>query len=58
MAGMFEEEGVALTERSIIDWGEANKMVVARRELFHYFDPTDGNYFISDQEVKLAIDNR
>ena len=53
VARMFEEAGVARTERSIINWCQPNKMGVAR--LDHYFDPNERKYFISPQSVEAAI---
>jgi hypothetical protein len=52
-ARVFEAAGVARTERSIVNWCQANKMGVARLDC--YFDPNEGKYFITPQSVQLAI---
>jgi len=53
---MFEAAGVARTERSIINWCQANKMGVCR--LDNYFDPNERKYFISPQSVELVIQEK
>lgn len=52
-AKMFEAAGVGRTERSIINWCQANKTGVARLDC--YFDPNDRKYYITPESVKLAI---
>src|SRR5437660_11781557 len=46
-ARLFEVAGVARTERSIINWCQANKLGVCRLE--NYFDPNERKYFVSRQ---------
>lgn len=53
VARMFEDAGVARTERSIINWCQLNKLGVARLDA--YFDPNERRYFITGQSVELAI---
>jgi hypothetical protein len=52
-ARMFENAGVARTERSIVSWCQPNKMGIARLDC--YFDPNERKYFITSQSVELAI---
>src|SRR5271170_4064570 len=52
-ARLFEEAGVARTERSIINWCQPNKMGIARLDC--YFDPNERRYFITPESVRLAI---
>ena len=52
-ARMFENAGVARTERSIINWCQPNKLGVPRLDA--YFDPNERKYFITEQSVLLAI---
>ena len=51
---MFEEAGVARTERSITNWCQPNKMGMAR--LDSYFDPNERRYFITPESVRLSIE--
>lgn len=53
VARLFENAGVARTERSIVNWCQPNKSGVAR--LANYFDPNERKYFITPQSVELAI---
>lgn len=53
VARMFEQAGVARTERSIINWCQPNKLGVARLDC--YFDPNEHKYFITGQSAELAI---
>ncbi len=53
VARLFEEAGVARTERSIINWCQLNKMGIARLE--NYFDPNERKYFISPKSVDQVI---
>ena len=50
---IFEQAGVARTERSIINWCHPNKQGVARLDC--YFDPNEKKYFITEESVALAI---
>lgn len=50
---MFEDSGVARTERSIVNWCQPNRMGIARLDC--YFDPNERKYFITPQSVELAI---
>jgi hypothetical protein len=52
-ARMFEAAGVARTERSIINWCQANRQGIAR--LDSYFDPNERKYYITPQSVEAAI---
>ena len=52
-ARMFEDAGVARTERSIVNWCQLNKIGIARLDC--YFDPNERKYFITPQSVELAI---
>src|SRR3989442_182882 len=52
-ARMFEGAGVARTERSIVNWCQANRMGVARLDC--YFDPNVRKYFITAQSIQSAI---
>lgn len=52
-ARMFEAAGVARTERSIVNWCQANAQGIARLDA--YFDPNERKYFITPQSVELAI---
>jgi len=53
-ARLFEDAGVARTERSIVNWCQPNKMGIAR--LDSYFDPNERKYFITSESVRLAIE--
>ncbi len=52
-ARRFEMAGVARTERSIVNWCQANAQGVARLDA--YYDPNERKYFITPQSVDLAI---
>jgi hypothetical protein len=52
-ARMFEEAGVARTERSITNWCWPNRQGVAR--LDSYFDPNERRYYITPESVEMAI---
>lgn len=54
VARMFEEAGVARTERSITNWCQPNKTGIARLDC--YFDPNERKYFITPDSVRLAIE--
>ena len=54
VARLFEQEGVARTERSIINWCRINRQGVARLDAF--FDENDGRYHITPQSVTRAIE--
>jgi hypothetical protein len=53
VARMFESAGVARTERSIVNWSQANAHGVARLDA--YYDPNERKYYITPQSVDLAI---
>lgn len=53
VARMFEEAGVARTERSITNWCQPNKTGIARLDAF--FDSNERRYFITPQSVEIAI---
>lgn len=53
-ARMFEADGVARTERSIVNWCQPNRQGVAR--LDSYFDTNEHKYFITAQSVESAIE--
>ena len=53
VARMFENAGVARTERSIINWCQPNGTGVARLDA--YLDPNEGKYFITPQSAETAI---
>ena len=50
---MFEQAGVARTERSIVNWCSPNKQGMTR--LHCYYDPNEHKYFITPESVGLAI---
>jgi hypothetical protein len=50
---MFEDAGVARTERSITNWCQLNAQGIARLDA--YYDPNERKYFITPQSVELAI---
>lgn len=52
-ARMFEAEGVARTERSIVNWCQPNRQGIAR--LDSYYDPNERKYYITPQSVEMAI---
>jgi len=53
VARMFEQAGVARTERSMINWCQPNRQGVARVDAF--FDTNERKYFITEQSVILAV---
>jgi hypothetical protein len=53
VARMFEQSGVARTERSITNWCQPNRQGVARLDAF--FDTNERKYFITEQSANLAI---
>lgn len=53
VARMFEDAGVARTERSIINWCRQNRDGVSRLNCF--FDENEHKYFLTPQSVDLAI---
>jgi hypothetical protein len=50
---MFEAANVARTERSIVNWCQANSAGIARLDA--YLDPNEGKYFITPQSAEAAI---
>ncbi len=52
-ARLFEEAGVARTERSIINWCNKNRQGIAHLDC--YFDPNEHKYFITPESVDRAI---
>lgn len=54
VARLFEEAGVARTERSIINWCQPNRQGVARLDAF--FDTNERRYYITRQSVSQAIE--
>ncbi len=52
-ARMFETAGVARTERSIVNWCQANRTGIAR--LDSYFDPNERKYYLTPESVERAI---
>jgi len=54
VARLFEQAGVARTERSITNWCLPNRDGVPR--LDSYFDPNERRYFITPESVRLAIE--
>lgn len=53
VARRFERAGVARTERSIVNWCQANAQGVARLDA--YYDPNERKYYITPQSADLAI---
>ena len=53
VARRFEDAGVARTERSIINWCQANQNGVARLDA--YLDPNDRKYYITPESADRAI---
>jgi len=53
VAKLFENAGVARTERSIINWCQPGKIGVPRLDA--YYDPNERKYFISPQSVERVI---
>jgi len=54
VARLFEQAGVARTERSIINWCRLNRHGVARLDTF--FDENEGRYYITHQSVNRAVE--
>lgn len=54
VARMFEDAGVARTERSIINWCQPDKHGGCRLDC--YFDQNERKYFITPQSVERAIE--
>jgi hypothetical protein len=54
VARMFEDAGVARTERSITNWCKRDNNGVSRLDC--YYDPNEGKYFITPQSVERAIE--
>jgi hypothetical protein len=52
-ATLFENAGVARTERSIINWCQPGKLGIPRLDA--YYDPNERRYFISPQSVERVI---
>jgi hypothetical protein len=52
-ARMFEEAGVARTERSIINWCQPNRQGITRLDC--YFDPNERRYYLTSQSVETVI---
>jgi hypothetical protein len=52
-ARMFEQAGVARTERSIVNWCQPNATGVARLDA--YFDPNERRYYITEQSIQNAV---
>jgi len=53
VARLFEEAGVARSERSVVNWCQPNRHGVARLDCF--YDPNERRYFITRQSVEVAI---
>lgn len=53
-ARLFEDAGVARTERSIVNWCQPNAQGIARLDA--YYDPNERKYFISPASVNRAIE--
>ena len=51
---LFEQAGVARTERSIVNWCQPNKHDVSRLDC--YFEPNERRYFITKESVDRAIE--
>src|SRR4051794_557737 len=49
-ARLFEAAGVARTERSIVNWCQANRTGIARLDA--YYDPNERKYFITQESVQ------
>jgi len=54
VARMFEDSGVARTERSIVNWCQSSKTGIARLDA--YFDPNERRYLITPESVGHAIE--
>lgn len=53
VARVFEDAGVARTERSITNWCQPNKLGVSRLDA--YFDPNERKYYLTPESVERAI---
>jgi hypothetical protein len=54
VARMFEEAGVARTERSVTNWCQPDRNGVSRLDCF--YDPNERKYYITPQSVERAIE--
>jgi hypothetical protein len=54
VARMFEEAGVARTERSVTNWCQLDRNGVSRLDC--YYDPNERKYYITPQSVERAIE--
>jgi hypothetical protein len=52
-AKIFEEAGLPVTERTIINWCNPNKRGIVRLDC--YFNEGDGKYFITSQSIEQVI---
>lgn len=52
-AKILEDAGIAITERTIINWCNPNRRGVVRLDC--YYDESDGKYFITPQSIDRAI---
>ncbi|MDG4577074.1 MAG: hypothetical protein P9C36_15705 [Defluviicoccus sp.] len=53
-ARVFEDAGVARTERSIINWCQPNRQGIARLDAF--FDENARKYYLTPQSVERAVE--
>jgi len=53
-ARVFEDAGVARTERSVTNWCHENKHGIGRLDC--YYDPNEKKYFITPQSVNRAVE--
>jgi len=51
---MFEAANVARSERSIVNWCQANRQGIARLDA--YYDPNERRYYITPQSVEAVIE--
>jgi hypothetical protein len=51
---LFENAGVARTDRSIVNWCNANKHGISRLDC--YFEPNERKYFITKESIDRAIE--
>src|SRR5919197_841590 len=54
VARMFEEAGVARTERSVTNWCQPDRNGVSRLDC--YYDSNERKYYITPQSVERAIE--
>jgi hypothetical protein len=54
VARMFEDAGVARTERSVTNWCQPDRNGVSRLDCF--YDPNERKYYITPQSVERAIE--